>query len=53
LRHPLWKTFRGIAITLPGIAIALPAILIKLIGINPGMSDRHPPESLIDIARNE
>jgi hypothetical protein len=35
-RHfALWKTFRGIAITLPGIMITLPAILIKLIGITP------------------
>jgi hypothetical protein len=35
-RHfALWKTFRGMPITLPGIAITLPAILIKLIGITP------------------
>jgi hypothetical protein len=35
-RHfALWKTFRGIAITLPGMAITLPTILIKLIGITP------------------
>jgi hypothetical protein len=35
-RHfALWKTFRGIAITLPGIVITLPAIVIKLIGITP------------------
>jgi hypothetical protein len=44
-RHfALWKTFRGIAITIPGIVITLPANRNPLIAIT--------PEQVIGIPRN-
>ena len=40
-RHfALWKTFRGIAITLPGIAITLPTILI--VNVHPSVGENPP-----------
>jgi hypothetical protein len=52
-RHfALWKTFRGIAITVPVIAITPPTILNQLIGINPEQVSGIPSESLIGIAKN-